>query len=288
MPPKAVENYQTSNAVGIDFGTTQCCVAVIRRSGTDCIELDSTTGLRTMPSYVAYDERNPKCGQIAVNRMRYFEKCTVFDSKRMLGKAYDEIAIDLSWPFITKKLPDDSFQIVLKHSNKTIKLSPEEVSSSILKHIKAKVDEYQHKDLKEAVIAIPSSFAEKQKTALLTAAFLAGWEKIDFIPEPIAAAFAYSTEKEFPDNSKLLLFDFGGGTVDVCIVNIVSGNLQLLSFDGNYYLGGRDFDTLLYNHFDGILKHKYNTDVTVTGKKYLLLKKCQKIKHTLSVMDKSW
>uniref|UniRef100_A0AC35GV20 Heat shock protein 70 n=1 Tax=Panagrolaimus sp. PS1159 TaxID=55785 RepID=A0AC35GV20_9BILA len=290
MPPKTVGYYQASNAVGIDFGTTECCAAVIRNAGPDCVTLDLTTNLRTMPSYVAYDEKEPKCGQIAVDRIRYFGKCTVYDSKRMLGKTFDEIAIDSSWPFTITEFDETSCQIVLENKERTMlwTKSPEEISSSILKHIKQKVDEYQNKYLKEAVIAIPSEFTEKQKTALLTAALLAGWEIIHFIPEPIAAAFAYSTEMEFSDNSKLLLFDFGGGTVDVCIVNIASGNLQLLSFNGNYYLGGRDFDTLLYNHFDGILKHKYNIDVTVIKKKYLLLKKCQKIKHTLSVSNSYW
>uniref|UniRef100_A0A914PSY1 Hypoxia up-regulated protein 1 n=1 Tax=Panagrolaimus davidi TaxID=227884 RepID=A0A914PSY1_9BILA len=241
-----------------------------------------------MPSYVAYDEREPKCGQIAIDRMRRFEKCTVFDTKRMLGKNFDEIAIDPSWPFEVKESDDKSCQIVLEKSDGLITLSPEEVSSSILKHIKEKADEYQQKHLKEAVIAVPSAFTEKQKCALLRAAKLAGWERIHYIPEPIAAAFAYSTEMKTPDDSKLLIFDFGGGTVDVCIVQIAMDNLQVISFDGNYYLGGRDFDTLLYNHFDGILKHKHNIDVNVINKKYFLLKECQKIKHTLSVSDSYW
>uniref|UniRef100_A0AC34FQC0 Heat shock protein 70 n=1 Tax=Panagrolaimus sp. ES5 TaxID=591445 RepID=A0AC34FQC0_9BILA len=93
---------------------------------------------------------------------------------------------------------------------------------------------------------------------------------------------------DIPNHSKVLFFDFGGGTVDVCIVDIAADNLQMLSYDGDYYLGGRDFDALLYNHFDGILKHKHNIDVVKINKKYLLLQKCQEIKHTLSIYDNFW
>uniref|UniRef100_A0A914PHC5 Heat shock protein 70 n=1 Tax=Panagrolaimus davidi TaxID=227884 RepID=A0A914PHC5_9BILA len=175
MPSKTVGYYQSSNAVGIDFGTTECCVAVIRNAGPDCVTLDLVTNQRTMPSYVAYDEKEPKCGQIAVDRIRYFGKCTVYDTKRMLGKTFDEIAIDSSWPFTVTEFNETSCQIMLEKEERIIMLSPEEISSSLLKHIKQKVDEYQNKDLKEAVIAIPSEFTEKQKTALLTAAMLAGY-----------------------------------------------------------------------------------------------------------------
>uniref|UniRef100_A0AC34FPC3 Heat shock protein 70 n=1 Tax=Panagrolaimus sp. ES5 TaxID=591445 RepID=A0AC34FPC3_9BILA len=242
MPPKIDRYRSNSNAVGIDFGTAECCAAVIRARGPDCVALDLYTAYRTMPSYIGYDEVETKCGQIVINRIRHFERCT----------------------------------------------SPEEVSSSLLKHIKVEVDKYQNKNLTEAVIAIPAAFTEKQKNALLKSAKFAGWKTIHYIPEPVAAAFAYSSEMDIPNHSKLLFFDFGGGTVDVCIVDIAADNLQMLSYDGDYYLGGRDFDALLYNHFDGILKHKHNIDVVKINKKYLLLQKCQEIKHTLSIYDNFW
>uniref|UniRef100_A0A914P7Z3 Hypoxia up-regulated protein 1 n=1 Tax=Panagrolaimus davidi TaxID=227884 RepID=A0A914P7Z3_9BILA len=117
----------------------------------------------------------------------------------------------------------------------------------------------------------------------MEAAKLAGWDEIELLPEPVAAAFAYFNEQTIPDNSNVLLFDLGGGTLDVCIFKIQNNLIEIISNTGDSKFGGRDFDTVLINYFKNALSTKYGISF-VKHKKYLLMVKCQKIKETLSVM----
>uniref|UniRef100_A0A914Y327 Heat shock protein 70 n=1 Tax=Panagrolaimus superbus TaxID=310955 RepID=A0A914Y327_9BILA len=273
-------------AVGIDLGTTECCAAVIRKNGVEVVQLDPIVAAsHTMPSFVVYDEAHDKCGQIAVNRLRTKSKYTVFDSKRFIGKDFKDIIVDPLWPFNVTEF-NDKVQIEL--ADMQIIKSAEEVSGALLKHIKQKVDEFQGKIHDEVVIAIPSTFTPKQTNATITAAKIAGFHTINFIPEPIAAAFAYCTKMEIKNNSKILLFDCGGGTIDVCVAEVINDQLNVLNYNGDSYLGGRDYDTLLFNHFHAVLKHKHNIDVMASSKKYALMEKCKEIKCTLSVEEKYW
>uniref|UniRef100_A0AC35GUR6 Uncharacterized protein n=1 Tax=Panagrolaimus sp. PS1159 TaxID=55785 RepID=A0AC35GUR6_9BILA len=164
----------------------------------------------------------------------------------------------------------------------------EDISGALLKHIKKRVDEFQGKQHKDVVIAIPSLFTFKQINATRAAATIAGWQNIHFIPEPVAAALVYCTKQDVKNNSKIFLFDCGGGTIDVCVAEVNNEMLTVLHFDGDSYLGGRDYNTLLFHHFHAVLKHKYNIDVMESSKKYVLMKKCEEIKRTLSIEKKYW
>uniref|UniRef100_A0A914QMB7 Heat shock protein 70 n=1 Tax=Panagrolaimus davidi TaxID=227884 RepID=A0A914QMB7_9BILA len=166
--------------------------------------------------------------------------------------------------------------------------SPEEITSVLLNHIKKACEAYQSQKISEVVIAIPSEFSEAQKRATKSAVEYVGFETIHFIPEPIAAAFAYFSEMDIPNQSNILICDCGGGTIDICIAEIASKQLTVLSYNGDSYLGGRDFDKILFNHFNAILKHKFGIDVTLNSKKYILKQKCQDIKHTLSAAAEAW
>uniref|UniRef100_A0A914PWP3 Uncharacterized protein n=1 Tax=Panagrolaimus davidi TaxID=227884 RepID=A0A914PWP3_9BILA len=286
--PKQLSNYNPElNTVGIDFGTSECCAAVMRKNGPDLVILDMVTNLRTTPSYVAFDEKNPKCGQIVVNQMRYWSKYSVFDVKRIMGKDFDEIIVDPLWPFKVINGKESVFIEVETFAAKENK-SGEEISSVLLNHIKKQIEKYQNSKLTDAVITIPSKFTDKQKHSLKTAAELAGWLNISFLPEPIAAAFTYFSEIDIPNNSNIFICDFGGGTVDICIAKVINDELKILNSDGDLYLGGRDFDNLLFTYFNGILKHKFNYDIAKNLKEFLLKKRCQLIKHTLSVTEESW
>uniref|UniRef100_A0AC34FW47 Heat shock protein 70 n=1 Tax=Panagrolaimus sp. ES5 TaxID=591445 RepID=A0AC34FW47_9BILA len=280
--PLKISNYNPNfDAVGIDLGTTECCVSVIRKNGPDFVVLDQITGLRTMPSYVAFDEKVPKCGQIAIDRMRHKAEYTVYDSKRIIGKTFEEIVVDSLWPFNLVN-QNDTVKILVETSNGQMLKNPEDISSALLKYIKNTTEIYQGKKLTEAIIAVPSSFTQKQINATANAAKLAGWETIHFIPEPVAAAFAYFMEIDIPNQSNIIICDCGGGTIDVCVANVTNNRLEVLCYDGDPYLGGRDFDKLLFNHFDAILKHKHGFDITKGSKKYVLKQKCRDIKHKLS------
>ena len=154
--------------------------------------------------------------------------------------------------------------------------------------MKATAEEYQGKKLTEAVITIPSAFSTTQKAATISAAKIAGWQTIHLLPEPIAAAFAYSTEIDICNQSNILIFDLGGGTVDICIAKVTNAQLEILADNGDLHLGGRNFDKLLINHFDSALKYKHNLKVLETNKKFKLMQKCQEIKHNLSKDAKDW
>uniref|UniRef100_A0A914PC99 Heat shock protein 70 n=1 Tax=Panagrolaimus davidi TaxID=227884 RepID=A0A914PC99_9BILA len=198
---------------GIDLGTSRCCTAVNRKNGISTVPLDNS-GERLLPSYVAYDEERVKCGKLVIERMRHFSKSTVFDSKRIIGRNINEIEIDLFWPFNLCR--ENNKQLIeTDGSNGKRKITAEEVASHLLKHVKQKTEEFQGKKLTKVVITVPAAFNEAQKSATMEAAQLAGWDEIELLPEPVAAAFAYFNDRSIPDNSNVLLFDLGGGTLDV-------------------------------------------------------------------------
>uniref|UniRef100_A0A914QNZ1 Heat shock protein 70 n=1 Tax=Panagrolaimus davidi TaxID=227884 RepID=A0A914QNZ1_9BILA len=281
-----IPNVQTpfnieKNAIGIDLGTSRCCVAVIRKNGITTVALDNT-GERLLPSYVSYDEENVKCGQIVVERLRNYSKSTIFDSKRIIGRNLSDIEIDTYWPFGIFEINSKVCLEVEKFNGKAT-VFPEEVSAELLKHIKQKAEEFQGKPLSKAVITVPAAFNEAQKNATLEAAEIAGWKEIILLPEPIAAAFAYFNDRSISNNSNVLLFDLGGGTLDVCIFKIQNNQIEIISNTGDSKFGGRDFDTVLINYFKNALSTQYGISF-VKHKKYLLMVKCQKIKETLSVV----
>uniref|UniRef100_A0AC35FH20 Uncharacterized protein n=1 Tax=Panagrolaimus sp. PS1159 TaxID=55785 RepID=A0AC35FH20_9BILA len=160
-------------------------------------------------------------------------------------------------------------------------VTPETVAADLLQYIKCKAEEFQGKPLTNVVITVPAAFNEAQKNATLEAAKIAGCEKVELLPEPIAAAFAYFHDRPISNNSKVLVFDLGGGTLDVCIFNIKNGKIHILSNTGDSKFGGRDFDTVLNYHFKNILYTKYGISVA-DSKKYLLMTKCEEIKEMLS------
>uniref|UniRef100_A0A914Z9E8 Heat shock protein 70 n=1 Tax=Panagrolaimus superbus TaxID=310955 RepID=A0A914Z9E8_9BILA len=155
------------DVVGIDFGASKCCVAVNRNSGMETIPLDNT-GERNLPSYIAFEEKHNKCGKIVINRLWYCEKSAVFDTKLIIGKKYDEVKHDGSWPFKLIKMnnnpallkdnhfrPQDYYTMIQfqGYEGEALKY-PEEISSILLKYIKEKAEEFQGKKLSEAVLQI--------------------------------------------------------------------------------------------------------------------------------------
>uniref|UniRef100_A0A914PEJ7 Heat shock protein 70 n=1 Tax=Panagrolaimus davidi TaxID=227884 RepID=A0A914PEJ7_9BILA len=296
---------QDVDAVGIDLGTSRCCVAVNRKNGIHTVALENT-GERLLPSYVAYDEENIKCGQIVIDRLRYFSEATVFDSKRIIGKCI--VNADKIWPFKIVNINNQP-TIILKTERGEIRQSPTEVAAVLLKYMKTKAEGFQGKKLSKVVITVPAAFTEAQQAATKEAAILAGWETVKLLPEPIAASFAYFFDRPIPNNSILLLFDLGGGTLDVCVFKIINDKIQIISKNGDSKLGGRDFDNILMDYFSNKLNLDYdisklginmlnlNNDNSANkliyedeisklkNKKFKLLMECQKIKHNLSVRN---
>uniref|UniRef100_A0A914YUA2 Hypoxia up-regulated protein 1 n=1 Tax=Panagrolaimus superbus TaxID=310955 RepID=A0A914YUA2_9BILA len=267
-------------AIGIDLGTTRCCVAANRRNGFVAIPLD-TTGERLLPSYVSYNEKNVICGKIVVNRLRNYSKSTIFDSKIIIGREFSEIEIDESWNFNVKN-ENQKIKLEIQGFNEKLKIiTAEEVAADLLKYMKEKAEEFQGEPILKIVITVPAAFTNSQKAATITAANLAGWNEVKLLPEPIAAAFAYFNNRSIPNNSTVLLFDLGGVTLDVCIFKVENDMIKILTNIGDSKLGGRNFDTVLINFFKNMLNTKYGISV-IDDKKYKLMLECQKIKEDLT------
>uniref|UniRef100_A0AC34FJ30 Heat shock protein 70 n=1 Tax=Panagrolaimus sp. ES5 TaxID=591445 RepID=A0AC34FJ30_9BILA len=148
--------------------------------------------------------------------------------------------------------------------------------------MKLQADIYQEQNLTEVVITVPAAFTIAQKNATLKAAKLAGWKYVKLLPEPIAAAFAYFVDRPISSKSVVVLFDLGGGTLDVCVFKVRGQFLEIISENGDNSLGGRDFDNKLMEYFIKVIENEYGIK-NLGNKKYKLMLECQNIKHNLSV-----
>uniref|UniRef100_A0AC34F434 Heat shock protein 70 n=1 Tax=Panagrolaimus sp. ES5 TaxID=591445 RepID=A0AC34F434_9BILA len=286
IPKKDILLTSNFQAIGIDLGTSRCCAAVNRVNGIQVIPLDYT-GERLLPSYVSYDEKNVKCGKIVIHRLRNHWKSTIFDTKRIIGRNLIEFEIDENWSFIVSENETRKVVMEIDGFNGKQKITAEQVATELLKYIKQKAEEFQGTKITKAVITVPATFTESQKTETITAAKFAGWSEIELLPEPIAAAFAYFINRSVPNNSTVLLFDLGGGTLDVCIFKVENDMIKILSNIGDSKLGGRNFDTVLINFF----QHNMNANYDITllkDKKYKLMLEGQKIKEDLTTVISSW
>uniref|UniRef100_A0AC34FEM0 Heat shock protein 70 n=1 Tax=Panagrolaimus sp. ES5 TaxID=591445 RepID=A0AC34FEM0_9BILA len=286
IPKKSLAtNSEKIDVVGIDLGTSRCCAAVNRKNGIETVALDYK-GERLLPSFVSYCEKNPICGQLVIDRLRFYAKSTVFDTKRIIGKNFENVIKDKNWPFKLINAEDKPL-IEIETGSEVLRKTPKQIATVLLNYVKQKAEEYQGHKLSKAIITVPASFTEAQKKVTRSAAILAGFDDIELLPEPIAAAFAYFIDRPLPNNSTVLLFDLGGGTLDVCIFKIKNDQIQIISQDGDSQLGGRDFDNVLIDYFGAILQSDYRVS-ELGDKKYKLMLECQKIKETISTINESW
>uniref|UniRef100_A0A914Q8L6 Hypoxia up-regulated protein 1 n=1 Tax=Panagrolaimus davidi TaxID=227884 RepID=A0A914Q8L6_9BILA len=261
---------------------TRSCVAVRRANGIELVAIDGSE--RQLPSYVSFKQKDPICGQMVINQLEFYANSSVFDIKRIIGRNFDEIQIHSSWPF--EVIKNNNSKPLLRIYGCEIVKHPEEVTAILLKHVKRKIEEFQGKIMDEVVITIPAGFNQNQKTATHVAADFAGFKTVHLLAEPIAASIAYFVDRPIPPNFNMLLFDLGGGTLDLCIFKVENNEFKVIANEGDSNLGGRDFDFMLYQHFEKILIIKYK--ITMNEKsKYRLMLKCVEIKHTLSIEDEA-
>ncbi len=240
--------------VGIDLGTTNSEIAIIRDGKAVIIPID---GEKMMPSCVAINDNN-ECivGRVAKNQMIINAEATILSIKRKMGED------------VKVKLKDREF-------------SPEEISSLILLELKKKAEEYLGEPIKKAVITVPAYFNDDQRKATKNAGQLAGLDVLRIINEPTAAALAYETSHA--ENQKLLVYDLGGGTFDVSVVVIESDVVEVKSSHGDTFLGGDDFDELLLNHIVKKFNDEHNIDlISDLTSKNRILKAVEKAKCDLS------
>jgi len=229
--------------VGIDLGTTNSCVAILERG--EPVVIANSEGSRTTPSIVAANQSGEKlCGQIAKRQGVTNPANTVYAVKRLIGRRFDDECVErfrAVAPFEICEAPSGDAWVKLRDKE----YSPEEISSLILKRMKETAQDYLGEEVTEAVITVPAYFNDAQRQATKDAGRIAGLNVLRIINEPTAAALAYGLEKE--GHETIAVFDLGGGTFDVSILRIGDSVFEVLSTNGDTYLGGEDFDQRIMN-----------------------------------------
>jgi heat shock 70kDa protein 1/2/6/8 len=275
-----------ASAVGIDLGTTYSCVGVWQHDRVEIIANDQ--GNRTTPSYVAFTDTERLIGDAAKNQVAINPKNTVFDAKRLIGRKFDDAAVqdDMKhWPFKVVKGPADKPLIEVEYKNETKTFSAEEISSMVLIKMKEVASTYLGKDVKKAVVTVPAYFNDSQRQATKDAGSIAGLEVLRIINEPTAAAIAYGLDKKGQGHGEknVLIFDLGGGTFDVSLLTIDEGIFEVKATAGDTHLGGEDFDNRLVAHFVQEFKRKYKKDISDNPRALRRLRTaCERAKRNLS------
>ena len=274
--------YNRMVAIGIDLGTTYSCVGWWKDNRCEIIANDQ--GNRTTPSYVGFTGEERIIGDGAKNQASMNPENTVFDAKRLIGRDFSDKTLqsDLKhFPFsVIEKNKKPVIEVTFKNEKKTY--YPEEISSMVLIKMKEIAESYIGEDVTEAVITVPAYFNDSQRQATKDAGAIAGLNVLRIINEPTAAAIAYGLDNK-SEEKNVLIFDLGGGTFDVSLLNIDDGIFEVLATAGDTHLGGEDFDNLLVKHFSDEFKRKYKHDISDNKRASRRLRTaCEKAKRTLS------
>ena len=233
-----------SKVIGIDLGTTNSCVAVME--GTQAKVLENAEGARTTPSVVAFSDNDEKLiGQPAKRQAVTNPENTIFAVKRLIGRNFDD-------PSVKKDVETAPFKIVNSDKGdawieaKGNKYSPSQISAFTLQKMKETAEKYLGQEVSQAVITVPAYFNDAQRQATKDAGKIAGLEVLRIINEPTAAALAYGLDKKA--NSKIAVYDLGGGTFDVSILELGDGVFEVKSTNGDTFLGGEDFDNTIVDY----------------------------------------
>ena len=224
--------------IGIDLGTTNSCVAVME--GSEPIVMANSEGQRTTPSIVGFTAKGDVLvGQPAKNQIVTNAENTVFSIKRFMGRKYREVPSELSMiPYKVVSGPGDNIRVSLRDKE----YSPEEISARILQKMKKTAEDYLGEPVTEAVITVPAYFNDAQRQATKDAGKIAGLEVKRIVNEPTAAALAYGFGKDSSKDEKIAVYDLGGGTFDISILELGDGVFEVKSTNGDTHLGGDNFD----------------------------------------------
>ena len=270
-------------AIGIDLGTAYSCVAVFQHGRVEIIANDQ--GNRTTPSYVAFTDTERLIGDAAKNQVAVNPLNTVFDAKRLVGRRSNEpslISDKRHWPFKVVEVEGrPKIQVEYKCQTKTF--FPEEISSMVLTKMKETAEAYLGKTVTDAVVAVPVHFNNSQRQATKDACTICGLNVLRIIDESTAAAMAYGLDKKIGNQRDVLIFDVGGGAVDVSVLTIEDGIFEVKSTSGDTHLGGEDIDNRMVDHFVQEFKHKHKKDITSNPRSLRRLRTAsERAKRTLS------
>jgi heat shock protein 1/8 len=265
--------------IGIDLGTTNSCVAVMQNGRIEVIA--NSQGNRTTPSWVAFANGERLIGDAAKSQVTSNLKNTVFDVKRLMGRKFAD-------PEVQKELPNLSYPIVSgKNGNPEIVIegthyTPEQISSMILISMKETAEAFLGHKVSRAVITVPAYFNDAQRQATKDAGIIAGLTVERIINEPTAAALAYGLNSKSSGEKSVLIFDCGGGTHDVSLLQIEDGVFEVKATAGDTHLGGEDIDTMVVEYLKDEFKKKYRRDITNPKAIRRLRTAAERAKRTLS------
>ncbi len=246
-----------SRVIGIDLGTTNSCVAVME--GTQAKVLENAEGARTTPSVVAFNENNERLVGMPAKRQAVTNpENTLFAVKRLIGRNFEDESVKkdvAKSPF--KIIKSDNNDAWLESRNK--KYSPSQISAFILQKMKESAEKYLGQEVTKAVITVPAYFNDSQRQATKDAGKIAGLEVLRIINEPTAASLAYGLDKK--GGKKIAVYDLGGGTFDVSILEIGDGVFEVKSTNGDTFLGGEDFDDKIVNYLADEFKKDNGIDL---------------------------
>ena len=270
--------------IGIDLGTTYSCVGVWINDKVEIVANDQ--GNRTTPSWVAFNNNEKLVGEAAKNQVNMNPINTVFDVKRLIGNDFYNTNVQKELkhlPYNVTPGTNNMPVINVTYKNQAKTFSPQEISAFILEKMKKTAEAYLGKEVKNAVITCPAYFNDAQRQATKDAGAICGLNVLRIINEPTAAAIAYGLDNQSNQEKNILIYDVGGGTLDVTLLTIEEGIFEVKSTDGDTHLGGVDFDNNMVAHFVEEFKKKHKLDLSQSSKSMMKLRKeCERAKRTLS------
>jgi molecular chaperone DnaK len=245
--------------IGIDLGTTNSAMAVMQSGKPEIIA--NSEGNRTTPSVVASNKNNERLvGQVARRQQVTNSKNTIYEVKRLIGRNFNDKEVQRDLKLMGYEIVKNGNSVKVKMGDK--EHSPEEVSAMILSKLKADAESFLGESVSEAVITVPAYFDDSQRQATKDAGKIAGLEVKRIINEPTAAALAYGLDKDTKKDEKIAVYDLGGGTFDVSILELGDGVFEVKSTNGDTHLGGADFDRVIVNYFADEFKKESGIDIS--------------------------
>lgn len=245
--------------IGIDLGTTNSAMAVMQSGKPDIIT--NSEGNRTTPSVVAINKNNERLvGQVARRQQVTNSRNTIYEVKRLIGRRFEDKEVQRDLKLMGYEIIKSGSAVKVKMGDK--EYSPEEISAMILGKLKADAEAFLGEPVTEAVITVPAYFDDSQRQATKDAGKIAGLEVKRIINEPTAAALAYGLDKGSKKDEKIAVYDLGGGTFDVSILELGDGVFEVKSTNGDTHLGGADFDRTIVNYFVDEFKKEHGIDLS--------------------------
>jgi molecular chaperone DnaK len=249
-----------SKILGIDLGTTNSCMAVME--GSESTVLENSEGARTTPSVVAFAKNGERLvGQAAKRQAVTNPQNTIFSAKRLIGRKFSELKeADKRMPYTIVAAPNGDAHIQVEVAGEKKTYSPQEIAAMVLGKLKADAEAKLGEKITQAVITVPAYFNDSQRNATKAAGEIAGLEVLRIINEPTAAALAYGLDKK--SDEQIAVYDLGGGTFDISVLEIGDGVFEVLATDGDTQLGGDDWDNTLIQWIVGEFKKDQGIDLS--------------------------